>query len=215
MQIFVSNRKRASIQRPSRCCGGASWRPSGKKSAARLARISNALANPFPFSRNTISSPRRKISTSLLFSRNSFGNRTAWLLPERKTRAVAIWVHSFNIYADVYTSRKGSNASSFGAAQLRWAGRRPGRLAPCHVQSRWPLRTAMCIVVFVYTLGSGTPRMRTNIEIDDTLMAEAQKVSGHATKKQTVEQALRLMIRLRQQQDVDLAFGKYRWRGNL
>ena len=57
--------------------------------------------------------------------------------------------------------------------------------------------------------------MRTNIEIDDTLMAEAQKVSGHATKKQTVEQALRLMIRLRQQQDVDLAFGKYRWRGNL
>lgn len=57
--------------------------------------------------------------------------------------------------------------------------------------------------------------MRTNIEIDDTLMAEARKVSGHATKKQTVEQALRLMIRLRQQQEVDVAFGKYRWRGNL
>ena len=56
--------------------------------------------------------------------------------------------------------------------------------------------------------------MRTNIEIDDTLMAEAQKVSGHATKKQTVEQALRLLIRLRQQQ-VGAAFGKYRWRGNL
>jgi Arc/MetJ family transcription regulator len=57
--------------------------------------------------------------------------------------------------------------------------------------------------------------MRTNIEIDDTLMAEAQKVSGQTTKKQTVEQALRLMIRLRQQRDVDQAFGKYRWRGNL
>jgi Arc/MetJ family transcription regulator len=57
--------------------------------------------------------------------------------------------------------------------------------------------------------------MRTNIEIDDTLMAEAQKACGHATKKQTVEQALRLMIRLRRQQQVDLAFGKYRWRGNL
>jgi len=57
--------------------------------------------------------------------------------------------------------------------------------------------------------------MRTNIEIDDTLMAEAQKISGLATKKQTVEQALRLMIRLRRQQDVNLAFGKYRWRGNL
>lgn len=57
--------------------------------------------------------------------------------------------------------------------------------------------------------------MRTNIEIDDALMAEAQKVSGQATKKQTVEQALRLMIRLRRQQEVDTAFGKYRWRGSL
>jgi Arc/MetJ family transcription regulator len=57
--------------------------------------------------------------------------------------------------------------------------------------------------------------MRTNIEIDDTLMAEAQRASGQASKKQTVEQALRLMIRLRRQQEVDTAFGKYRWRGNI
>ena len=57
--------------------------------------------------------------------------------------------------------------------------------------------------------------MRTNIEIDDRLMAAAQKASGHATKKQTVEEALRLMIRLRRQQDVRAAFGKFRWRGNL
>ena len=57
--------------------------------------------------------------------------------------------------------------------------------------------------------------MRTNIEIDDTLMAEAQKASGQATKKQTVEQALRLMIRLRRQEAVGTAFGKYRWRGDL
>jgi Arc/MetJ family transcription regulator len=57
--------------------------------------------------------------------------------------------------------------------------------------------------------------MRTNIEIDDTLMAEAQKVSGRATKKQTMEEALRLMVRLRRQREVDGAFGKYRWRGNI
>jgi Arc/MetJ family transcription regulator len=57
--------------------------------------------------------------------------------------------------------------------------------------------------------------MRTNIDIDDALMAEAQKVSGQPTKKQTVEEALRLMIRLRRQEDVRSAFGKYRWRGNL
>ena len=57
--------------------------------------------------------------------------------------------------------------------------------------------------------------MRTNIEIDDTLMAEAQRVSGLATKKQTVEQALRLTIRLLRHHELDAAFGKYRWRGNL
>jgi Arc/MetJ family transcription regulator len=57
--------------------------------------------------------------------------------------------------------------------------------------------------------------MRTNIDIDDALMAEAQKASGQATKKQTVEEALRLMIRLRRQQEVDSAFGKYPWRGDL
>jgi Arc/MetJ family transcription regulator len=57
--------------------------------------------------------------------------------------------------------------------------------------------------------------MRTNIEIDDALMTAAQKASGQPTKKATVEEALRLMIKLRQQKAVDGAFGKYRWRGNL
>jgi Arc/MetJ family transcription regulator len=57
--------------------------------------------------------------------------------------------------------------------------------------------------------------MRTTIDIDPALLAEAQQVSGQATKKQTVEQALRLMIKLRRQQNVDSAFGKYLWRGNL
>ena len=57
--------------------------------------------------------------------------------------------------------------------------------------------------------------MRTNIEIDDRLMAQAQKASGRATKKQTVEDALRLMVRLRGQREVGSAFGKYPWRGDL
>jgi Arc/MetJ family transcription regulator len=57
--------------------------------------------------------------------------------------------------------------------------------------------------------------MRTNIEIDDVLMAEAQKAAGQATKKDTVEQALRLMIRLQKQREVGKAFGQYRWRGSL
>jgi Arc/MetJ family transcription regulator len=58
--------------------------------------------------------------------------------------------------------------------------------------------------------------MRTNIDIDDALMDEAQKASGQPTKKATVEEALRLMIKLRRQKVVfEAAFGKYRWRGNL
>jgi Arc/MetJ family transcription regulator len=57
--------------------------------------------------------------------------------------------------------------------------------------------------------------MRTNIDIDDALMAEAQKASGRNTKKQTVEEALRLLVRLRRQREAGAAFGKFRWRGNL
>ena len=57
--------------------------------------------------------------------------------------------------------------------------------------------------------------MRTNIEIDDDLMSAAQKASGQATKRATVEEALRLMVRLSRQRSVDSAFGKFRWRGNL
>jgi Arc/MetJ family transcription regulator len=57
--------------------------------------------------------------------------------------------------------------------------------------------------------------MRTNIEIDDALIAEAQKLSGQPTKKATVEEALRLMVKLRRQHAVGSAFGKFRWRGDL
>ena len=57
--------------------------------------------------------------------------------------------------------------------------------------------------------------MRTNIDIDDALMIEAQRASGHATKKATVEEALRLLVKLRRQKRADKAFGRYRWRGDL
>jgi Arc/MetJ family transcription regulator len=57
--------------------------------------------------------------------------------------------------------------------------------------------------------------MRTSIDIDDKLMADAQRASGFSTKKQTVEGALRLMVRLRRQEKIASSFGKFRWRGNL
>jgi Arc/MetJ family transcription regulator len=57
--------------------------------------------------------------------------------------------------------------------------------------------------------------MRTNIDIDDALLAAAQKASGQQTKKATVEEALRLMVKLRRQKDVGRAFGAYSWKGDL
>jgi Arc/MetJ family transcription regulator len=57
--------------------------------------------------------------------------------------------------------------------------------------------------------------MRTNIDIDDALLAAARKLSGQSTKKATVEEALRLLVKLRRQKEVGNAFGKYRWRGDL
>lgn len=57
--------------------------------------------------------------------------------------------------------------------------------------------------------------MRTNIEIDDRLMATALRVTGLPTKRATVEEALRVLIKLRRQQDVKRLFGKFRWTGDL
>jgi len=42
--------------------------------------------------------------------------------------------------------------------------------------------------------------MRTNIEIDDKLMKQAMKASGAATKKATVEEALKRLVRSQQQE---------------
>lgn len=57
--------------------------------------------------------------------------------------------------------------------------------------------------------------MRTNIVIDDQLMAEALKTSGLQTKKEVVEQGLRLLVRLGQQQELRKLRGKVAWEGDL
>lgn len=50
--------------------------------------------------------------------------------------------------------------------------------------------------------------MPTNLAIDDNLLAEAQKVGGHRTKKDTVNEALREYIQRRRQAKVVELFGK-------
>lgn len=57
--------------------------------------------------------------------------------------------------------------------------------------------------------------MRTNIDIDDRLMAEALQVSGARTKREAVELGLRALIQLRGQQGIKAYRGKLRWQGNL
>lgn len=57
--------------------------------------------------------------------------------------------------------------------------------------------------------------MRTNIEIEDDLMAKAMRLSGYRTKRETVEAALLLLVRLKSQEQIKAARGKLKWEGNL
>jgi Arc/MetJ family transcription regulator len=57
--------------------------------------------------------------------------------------------------------------------------------------------------------------MRTNIEIDDKLMAKAMKSSGAATKKAVVDEALRMLVRTHAQTGILRLRGKVKWEGNL
>jgi Arc/MetJ family transcription regulator len=57
--------------------------------------------------------------------------------------------------------------------------------------------------------------MRTNIEIDDELMRQALAASGLRTKRAVVEEALRLLLRLKQQEKLKAAFGQLPWDGDL
>ena len=57
--------------------------------------------------------------------------------------------------------------------------------------------------------------MRTNIVIDDKLMADALKATGLQTKRETVEEGLKTLIRLKQQSHIRSLRGKLKWEGDL
>lgn len=57
--------------------------------------------------------------------------------------------------------------------------------------------------------------MRTNIVIDDQLMADALKATGLKTKKEAVELGLKLLVKRNQQRDIRNLRGKLNWEGNL
>lgn len=57
--------------------------------------------------------------------------------------------------------------------------------------------------------------MRTNVVIDDKLMNKAKKVSGLKTKKETIEEALKLLVAQREQSEIRKLRGKLKWEGSL
>jgi Arc/MetJ family transcription regulator len=57
--------------------------------------------------------------------------------------------------------------------------------------------------------------MRTNIEIDDRLMAEAQRLTGLTTKRETVEKGLESLINIQRQTTIRKFRGKLQWEGDL
>lgn len=57
--------------------------------------------------------------------------------------------------------------------------------------------------------------MRTNIVIDDKLMADTLRATGAKTKREVVELGLRTLLRLRQQEEIRRFRGKLNWQGDL
>jgi len=57
--------------------------------------------------------------------------------------------------------------------------------------------------------------MRTNIVLDETLVERAKKLTGIRTTRGVVEQALRLLVQLREQAEVRALRGRLHWEGNL
>lgn len=58
-------------------------------------------------------------------------------------------------------------------------------------------------------------RMRTNIEIDDALLKAAMEATGKATKRATVEEALRRVVRLHRQKRAGEQLAGIGWEGDL
>jgi Arc/MetJ family transcription regulator len=57
--------------------------------------------------------------------------------------------------------------------------------------------------------------MRTNIDIDDNLIAKAIELSGLKTKKRAIEEALKEFVKINQRKRMDKLRGTFSWEGNL
>lgn len=57
--------------------------------------------------------------------------------------------------------------------------------------------------------------MRTNVVIDEELIAEAMRATGLRTKKAVIDEALRTLVRLKAQERIRDLRGRLHWQGDL
>lgn len=57
--------------------------------------------------------------------------------------------------------------------------------------------------------------MRTNIVIDDDLLAQALEATGAKSKREVVELGLAMLVKLSRQERIKSFRGKLRWQGDL
>lgn len=57
--------------------------------------------------------------------------------------------------------------------------------------------------------------MRTNIDIDDEVLEEARRLTGLATKRETVDYALRELVARQRRRDLLSLRGRVHWEGDL
>ena len=57
--------------------------------------------------------------------------------------------------------------------------------------------------------------MRTNVVVDDDLMESALRASGLRTKKDAIEEGLKLLVQLKRQKEIKRYRGRLKWSGSL
>jgi Arc/MetJ family transcription regulator len=71
----------------------------------------------------------------------------------------------------------------------------------------------MCIIGNIYT--HRRRHVRTNVVINDDLMESALKSSGIKTKKEVIEEGLKLLVQMKNQEKIKKFRGKLKWTGSL
>jgi Arc/MetJ family transcription regulator len=61
----------------------------------------------------------------------------------------------------------------------------------------------------------GGLKMRTNVVLDDELVAKAMQMSNLRTKRAVIEAGLQALIRLKAQENIRSLRGQLRWEGDL